>query len=52
MRSKEEIEKELKIAKEQYEFFLDSYCDCGCQNDSIDYWKERIKTLEWVLGKS
>jgi len=52
MRSEEEIEKELNIAKEQLQFFFDSYCVCGCQNDNIDYWKERIKILEWVLGKS
>jgi hypothetical protein len=49
MRTEEEIREELEIAIKK---FTDTkYCECGCMNDTIDYWRDRIRTLEWVLNE-
>jgi hypothetical protein len=48
MRTEEEIREELEKAENAFESII--YCDCGCQNDNMDYWQQRIKILEWVLG--
>jgi hypothetical protein len=49
MRTEEEIRKELENAEKAFESII--YCECGCQNDNMDYYSDKIKTLKWVLGE-
>lgn len=48
MRTREEIEQELEKNKNILGEYGDG-CECGCDTNSMDYYRAIIKTLEWVL---
>jgi hypothetical protein len=49
MRTEEEIREELEKTEEYLESTI--YCECGCQDSTLDYYSDKIKTLKWVLGE-
>lgn len=49
MKTKEEIQAEIIICQERLNKILPG-CQCGCEEDTIHYYENRIKTLEWVIG--
>lgn len=52
MKSEAEILDKIKEYEEKLDYYQDNYCECGCQNDSIDYYRDKINTLKWVLGSN
>lgn len=49
MKTREEIEAELAATKIRLDKILPG-CKCGCQNETIHFYQDKIQILEWVLN--